>query len=162
MTYATTPGDCIDRVASDGGDRVLFRTTWNSKATAQGNIEHELAMPSAAFHFWHRLTEFFCDKGRKARTHLKFKTVRNTSLRWTNHQATWSSLLLQWMRFTLVMSTSLRVHFQVGTRIIKLLNELKLVQRKFEFAKIWWMKALNSVKSPLKPPKTWPTLSSSN
>ena len=77
-------------------------------------------------------------------------------------QATGSSLFLQWMRFTLMMSTSLRVHVQVETRIIKLLNELKLVQRKFEFAKIWWMKALNSVKSPLKPPKTWPTLSSSN
>ena len=45
-------------------------------------------------------------------------------------QATGSSLLLQWMRFTLVMSTSLRVHFQMETRIIKLLNELKLVQRK--------------------------------
>ena len=30
-----------------------------------------------------------------------------------------------------MMSTSLRVHFQVRTRIIKLLNELKLVQRKF-------------------------------
>ena len=31
MTYATIPGDCIDRVASDGGDRVLLWTTWNSK-----------------------------------------------------------------------------------------------------------------------------------
>ena len=65
MTYASTPGDCIDRVASDGGDRVLLRTTWNSKATAQGNVEQELAMPAAAFHFWHRLTGLVETKAEK-------------------------------------------------------------------------------------------------
>ena len=65
MTYAKTPGDCIDRVTSDGGDRVLLRTTWNSKATAQGNIEQELAMPAATFHFWHRLTELVGTRAEK-------------------------------------------------------------------------------------------------
>ena len=45
MTFATIPGDCIDRVTSDGGDRELFRTSCNSKATSQGNVEQELAMP---------------------------------------------------------------------------------------------------------------------
>ena len=43
-----------------------FRTTWNSKATAQGNVEQELAMPAAAaFHFWHRRTELLGTKAEK-------------------------------------------------------------------------------------------------
>ena len=61
MTYATIPGDCIDRVTSENGDRVLCERIENSKATAHGNVGTELAKPAAALsaaaaavHFWNK------------------------------------------------------------------------------------------------------------
>ena len=36
MTYATIPGDCIDRVTSQDGDRVLFERLGTPKADTQG------------------------------------------------------------------------------------------------------------------------------
>ena len=141
-----------------------FRTTWNSKATVQGNVEQELAMPTAAaFHFWPKRTEPLRTKAEKRGTYLKFKTVRNTSLRWTNHQATWSSLFPQCDEIhtdDVDVTTSTFPSEDANNQIIE---RIKVGSKKiFVFTKIRWRKAWNSVKSPLKPPKTWPTLSSSN
>ena len=130
MTYATIPGECIDRVTSDGGDGTLFEQLETPRPPRKAMLsknwqcqqQHSTSGPDVPS-FW--------EQRQKSEDYLKFKTVRNTSLKWTKQQATWSSLFPQWMRFTLMMSTSLRVHFQVRTRIIKLLNELKLVQRRF-------------------------------
>ena len=42
MTYFTIPGDCIDRVTPQDGDRVLFETACDTKTRTQGHVEAEL------------------------------------------------------------------------------------------------------------------------
>ena len=109
-----------------------FRTTWNSKATAQGNVEPELAMPAAAaFHFWHRRTELLGTKTEK-------RKLTWSSRRFETHP--WGGPITRQLGavcFTNGWDSHwwCRRHYEyiskVRTRRIKLLNELKLVQRKF-------------------------------
>ena len=59
-----------------------FRTTWNSKATAQGNVEQELSMPAAAaFHFGHRRTKLLGTKAEKRG--LTWSSRRFETHRWS-------------------------------------------------------------------------------
>ena len=154
MTYATIPEDCIDRVTSDGGDRELFRTTWNSKATAQGNVEQELAMPAAAaFHFGHRPTELLGTKQDGSKHILE---VDQASGNLEQSVSTMDEIHTDDVDVTTSTFPS------EGTRIIKLWNELKLVQTKFVFVKILRRRTWNPVKSAVKPSTTWWTLNSSN
>ena len=55
ITYGTTPGDCVDRVTSQNGARVIFKRLETPRPVPEGNVEKELAKPAgeAAFLFLH-------------------------------------------------------------------------------------------------------------
>ena len=54
MTNATIPGDCIDRVTSQDGDRAIFERLETPRQAPKVTLKKELAnLAAAAFHFWH-------------------------------------------------------------------------------------------------------------
>ena len=48
VTYVTVPGDCIDRVTVQNGDRVLFERLATPMSAPKAHVEVELAKPAAA------------------------------------------------------------------------------------------------------------------
>ena len=95
MTYFTIPGDCIDRVTPQDGDRELFETACDTKAHTQGHVEAELAKPaaataaaSAAAHFTHRRTQYLeteSNMGKQGRSARRLETHRRSG---PSHQET--------------------------------------------------------------------------
>ena len=56
MTHATIHGDCIDRVTSQIGDRVLFERLDTPRPAPKVTLKQNWQSQRAAFHFWHRRT----------------------------------------------------------------------------------------------------------
>ena len=142
MTYVTKPGDFIDRVTPQNGDRVLFE--W------LGHVEAELAKPAAAAraataasHFTHApsLQKQLATWDSKAEVQDDSKHITEAD------QVLGSNPLLKWM-WTLHLSNKKSQHkctlkernCERRTHRYehkKPLKESKLVQTKFVFAKIW-------------------------
>ena len=91
ITYATVPGDCIDRVISQNGRSSIIREAGNTKASAQGYAQKQLACAAAAAtHSQGRRKKATRKRLRPGNAEQERETKRKTPPKWKKQLGTGS------------------------------------------------------------------------